>query len=1019
MIKITDIFSDFPEQCPDLSDLIVHRTSADSRKISKGDIFIAIKGTQNNGTQYIQSAIDQGAFLIIGETKPDFEISVPFYQVANARKALTDILAALYPKKPENMYAVTGTNGKTSIADFMRQIIDKHLKRSVASIGTLGVITGSHVPDDVRNNMPYKIIHTTPDPEILYPTLHYLADNGVTDCIIEASSHGLSQYRFGEIQFDCVLFSNFSRDHLDYHQTEAAYFDAKMMLFNNHTHKKTHAIIFSDDARSAEVINIAKKNFKAITTIGHSETNDLSDYIISDFMPHHAGSDFMLAQKNKKSTAYKTNLVGQFQINNLTMALLAVKALHKIRITQKIINHVGSVDGRLDFIASHQDAGIYVDYAHTPDALEKAILALKRHCTGRLICVFGCGGNRDIGKRPIMGKIVAELADFGIITDDNPRFEDPSSIREDILAGITSTSKAEICTIADRKEAINHAISLLQNGDILLIAGKGHEDGQIICDKTLPFKDASVIRDIIEGGLQNNQATPKTQNLVIENKMENEKQLLWTQAGICATTDGSVVKPFNVTGIAIDSREVQEGDLFIALKSKRDGHYFIKNAAQNGAVAALIAWKPRNIPRGFPVVYVKNTLGALEGLAKGARSRMRGKVIAITGTVGKTSTKEILGQILSQQGKTHASVKSFNNHIGVPLTLARMPADTEYGVFEIGMNHAGEISTLVKMVRPDIALITTVGNGHREAFDSLDDIARAKAEITDGVKQGGTVILNRDIETYSILHETAQAHELNIVTFGQHQEAHIRLHDYQFNETDNQATFKITDNAQEYTVQTGLKGIYNAMNICGIIGVVKSAGADINQAIEALKEIKPHAGRGETLSLTLPEDKGTITVVDESYNANPLSMQAVLDNMVTISPQKEGKKIAVLGAMYELGDITQQAHIDLKEHVVAGNYDAIYLIGNEMSALYDVLGDDQPAVLAENIDDIADEIIQETVDGSVIVMKGSNGTKLWQLVTKFKQYCNFFENTHPTEDNEENDETTDSITPEADDVTAE
>ncbi len=1003
-MHLSEIYHDIPSE---VSDIDVKGISADSRKIQSGFAFVAISGSHHNGYDYIHSAIKNGAVLIIAETKIDIDADVPVYYVADVpvyyvadvRKTLVDVLSFLYPNRPHTMYAVTGTNGKTSVADFIRQIAVLDSDRKAISIGTLGVI-GANVPADIMDNMPYQVNHTTPDPEILYPTLDYFAKNGVTDCVIEASSHGLAQHRLAGLVFDCVLFTNLSRDHLDYHKTEQDYFDAKMMLFTHHVHKKTKAIIFHNDEKSDDVIKIAKQKKSKIIKVGVD--NKKSDYNITHFTPQPHGADFTLAFDKTEKIALTTKLVGKFQTQNLIMAFVAVHSIHGTPITQEHINAILSVDGRLDYVASYHDAGCYVDYAHTPDALEKALLALRLHCAGRLICVFGCGGNRDTGKRPIMGAIANQYADNIILTDDNPRNENPDTIREQILAGITD-KKADISIIHDRRQAIIHALTVSQKGDIILVAGKGHENGQIMCDKTLPFKDAEVIRQEINR-LTNFQKTNTTQ---IDKNM-TDKKLLWTQTGICANTGGSVLRPFNVTGIAIDSRDVKKGDLFIALKARRDGHYFIKNAAQYGAVAALVAWKPRNLPRGFPVVYVKNTLSALEALAVGGRNRVRGSIIAITGTAGKTTVKEVLAKILERQGITHASDKSFNNHIGVPLSLARMPADTEYGIFEIGMNKAGEISNLVKMVRPDVAVITTVGEGHREFFTSVEDIARAKAEITEGVKAGGSIVLNCDIPTFDILRETAQSRNLNIVTFGTSESADVRLLSHEFNEKTDKSTLSIAVHGQVLTVTSGLQGEHNALNICAIMAVLGIIKADITEAAIALSDITPANGRGEVIHLDIP-NQGRIKLIDESYNANPLSMSAALRNMIPLRSTGEGKKIIVLGAMRELGDITESAHIALKDDIIAGNYDAIYLIGNEMIPLYDALGENQPAILAEELSDIMNEIVTETIAGSVIMLKGSNSVKLWQLVTHFKQLGNYYNQNDGVNENQSDNDMNDMI----------
>ena len=461
------------------------------------------------------------------------------------------------------------------------------------------------------------------------------------------------------------------------------------------------------------------------------------------------------------------------------------------------------------------------------------------------------------------------------------------------------------------------------------------------------------------------------------------KKLLWTQSGIASATGGSIIKQFDIHGISIDSRAVEKGDLFVAIKARRDGHYFIKNAVQNGASAALVSWKPKNIPRGFPVIFVKNTEEALGKLAKAARSRSRAKVIAVTGSAGKTTTKDVLGALLAKAGETHTSKASFNNQWGVPLSVAQMPAETEYGVFEVGMNHSGEIASLIKTVRPDIAIITTVGAGHIGNFSSEEEIAAAKAEIFQGVKKGGTAIINRDNKHYDFIKSEAEKFELKIVTFGEHEETNIRLVSVSEENALNKIELNIQGQSQK--LETALLGKHNAMNVAAIMAALSELGVNMNDAAEALKDVLPTEGRGRKVELTAPSGTGQITLVDESYNANPLSMRAALENVKDIKPSGEGLKIAVLGEMRELGEHAEKLHAELSDIVTACNFDRIYLVGEATSHLFDALGEDSPSICAVELSDIKDEILNETNDGSFIFVKGSNGNNLKSLVDAYRQ----------------------------------
>ncbi|MEM6603674.1 MAG: UDP-N-acetylmuramoyl-tripeptide--D-alanyl-D-alanine ligase [Pseudomonadota bacterium] len=461
-----------------------------------------------------------------------------------------------------------------------------------------------------------------------------------------------------------------------------------------------------------------------------------------------------------------------------------------------------------------------------------------------------------------------------------------------------------------------------------------------------------------------------------------ERKLLWTQTGVAAATGGSILKPFEVRGVSIDSRDVKEGDLFIALKARRDGHYFVRNAAQSGAVAALVSWKPRSIPRGFPVVFVKNTEEGLQKLAIAARARSQAKIIAITGSAGKTTTKDIMAQLLAKYDETHAAFGSYNNKWGVPLSVARMPAEAKYGVFEVGMNHSGEISPLVQLVRPHIAIITTVGSGHIENFSSEEEIADAKAEIFDGLEEGGIAILNRDNIHFERLKGKAEAKNLKIITFGSDENADARVITSELKEGQNHVVISI--NGQKLSFVTDLLGQHNALNIAAILAAFWQMGLDLSKAAQLLSEIKPTDGRGNIEHVTLSDETGNFTLIDESYNANPLSMKAALQNICALKPTGEGAKIAVIGEMLELGTQSEKLHTELKDDILAADFDSIYLIGKGTEPLYEALGEDSPSVYALRLDDIIDEIIEETAAGSVVFVKGSNGVGLKNLIERYK-----------------------------------
>jgi UDP-N-acetylmuramoyl-L-alanyl-D-glutamate--2,6-diaminopimelate ligase len=448
--------------------------TADSRKVKRGDVFVAVPGTKADGLAYAAQAAQAGATAIVGEgNAPALPPGALFIKVGNARRALALLAARIYPQQPKVIAAVTGTSGKTSVAAFTRQIWAA-LSFAAASVGTIGVVTPKR---EVYGSL------TTPDPVDLHRTLAELAAEGVTHLAIEASSHGLDQHRLDGVRVAAGGFTNLSRDHLDYHPSVEAYLAAKLRLFESLVVDGGGAVIDVDHEHSDAVVAAAKKRGLKLITVGRKgEGIRLLDAAIDGFTQavtvEHAG----------KRHQFRLPLVGGFQIENaLVAAGLAIATGGAADRVFAALASLKGAKGRLDLVGARDGAPVFVDYAHKPDALEKAIEALRPYVKRHLVVVFGCGGDRDKGKRPLMGAIAAKNADRVIVTDDNPRSETPAAIRAAILAGAPGASN--IREIGDRREAIHVAVAGLESGDVLLIAGKGHEIGQIVGGKTLPFSD--------------------------------------------------------------------------------------------------------------------------------------------------------------------------------------------------------------------------------------------------------------------------------------------------------------------------------------------------------------------------------------------------------------------------------------------------------------------------------------------------------------------------------------------------
>lgn len=452
----------------------------DSRAVKPGYLFAALSGAQFDGADYIEESIQNGADYILCTEGFEVQGSASFICVENPRAVFSDIVTRFYKDQPAHIVAVTGTNGKSSVVEFVRQLW-AGLGLSGAAMGTLGLQSEAL---NIDGNM------TTPEVVKLHETLKTASEAGITHLAMEASSHGLDQYRMHGARLKAAAFTNLSHDHLDYHGDMDSYLIAKAKLFSEVLPEGVVAVLNADIPEFKTLKEICEQRNIQILDYGR-EAISLK---INSIQPQSHGQS-VSCEIEGSPFEFETALVGEFQIYNMLCAAGLVMACGADQAkVLELFPQLSGVRGRLEFVPGHPSgAGIYVDYAHTPDALEKVLKALRAHTTGRLISLFGCGGDRDKTKRPEMGEMSGELADITIVTDDNPRFEDPTVIRKEIIAAVP-----EALEIDGRAEAIFQATSMLQEGDVLLVAGKGHEQGQVFADRTEPFDDREQILKSLE-----------------------------------------------------------------------------------------------------------------------------------------------------------------------------------------------------------------------------------------------------------------------------------------------------------------------------------------------------------------------------------------------------------------------------------------------------------------------------------------------------------------------------------------
>ncbi|MBZ9788600.1 UDP-N-acetylmuramoyl-L-alanyl-D-glutamate--2,6-diaminopimelate ligase [Rhizobium sp. 3T7] len=482
-MNLRDIAGDaFPELEDQLAGavgaLAVSGISSDSRKIEPGMVFVAVAGTKADGAGFIADAATRGAVVALASHSID--ASIPVLVVNDPRRFLSIAASHFYGKQPETMVAVTGTAGKTSVASFTRQIW-AYAGHAAAMIGTTGVVSPT------RNE--YGSL-TTPDPVSLHKLLTELADEGVTRASMEASSHGLDQGRLDGVKLAAAAFTNLGRDHMDYHPTVESYMAAKMRLFDTLLPKGAPAVIFADDAWSEQAIKAARDAGHDVRTVGRK-----GDYLTLKRVEHFRHKQVAEIHADGEIFEVDIPLAGDFQVANaLVAAGLAMSTGVPAKVAMAALEKLQGASGRLELVGHTKDGALaYVDYAHKPDALANVLESVRPFTTGRVIVVFGCGGDRDRGKRPIMGEIACRLADVVIVTDDNPRSEKPAAIRAEIMAAAGCATE-----IGDRAEAIRTAVEMLTSGDTLIVAGKGHEEGQTIGSVTLPFSDHAELRKALE-----------------------------------------------------------------------------------------------------------------------------------------------------------------------------------------------------------------------------------------------------------------------------------------------------------------------------------------------------------------------------------------------------------------------------------------------------------------------------------------------------------------------------------------
>ncbi len=964
----------------------ISAVTCDSREVRPGSLFVALRGSSSDGHGFIKQAVGQGAACVVVEGDGDVPPDVSVVRVNDSHAALGVLSAAFhgFPARSMTMIGLTGTNGKTTVSWMLEQMLQSCGFR----VGVIGTVNYRY-PDSTGNTVVLDAPLTTPGPVLLQKMLRIMADAGVTHVVMETSSHALVQKRLESILFDVGVFTNLSRDHLDFHDSMEEYYGAKKLLFTRYLKPDGQAVIVTAGGEQKGSWGIKLYTYLTETAEGPTVVTcgfDRSCAIWADRLSQDINGFSCRLDLQGKKPGFTSALTGRYNVLNILAAAgvgiaLGLDPDHIVQGLQE----VRVVPGRLERVQlpgaeKRQQPSVFVDYAHTPDALENVLQALKGMATGRVICIFGCGGDRDRGKRMLMGEAAGKLADFSIITSDNPRSEDPAAIIDEIVQGMRSAGVEEVLaatifkqpghgftSITDRRTAVHTGCSMAKPDDIVLIAGKGHENYQIAGSGRIFFDDR------IEGmnGL-----------------------LSWNTDHLLRATGGRLAGGSQhclLQSVSTDTRKLTRGDIFVALAGENfDGHDYIATAVEAGAAAVIVDREVKNLPADVLVVQVRETTRALGDLAAYRRRLLQRNVTvaAITGSSGKTTVKEMTSAIFSRylgaDGNKNGidpllkTAGNFNNLIGLPLSLLPVQAGHKMAILEMGMNHFGEIERLVEIADPDIGCIINVQAAHLEGLGSIQGVARAKGELFAGMRPDTTAVVNFDDCHVRKLARTARrVIGFAVTAQGRRLKPTVRAtHIVNCGEQGMRFTLHIDNWTKRITVPA--PGMHNVSNCAAAAAIAHGAGIDSETIVAALAGYRSVDKRMQFMNLP-----GGVQVLNDCYNANPASMAAALQ---TLSRFGTGcRRIALLGDMLELGTGAVQAHEKTGNLVADLGYDQLVVTGSLAGNI--ASGARDRGMVGESIFQfsdthaIADWLYNEMVEGRIadgdwLLVKGSRGMRM-------------------------------------------
>ena len=982
--------------------LPVMGVTSDSRFVEPGFVFVALQGQKVNGHNFIEDAVARGCLAIVAEDEKSLSEGIPLIKVADSHNAYGHLAAEYFGNAARNMSIIglTGTNGKTTTS----WIIEEVVKSGGGRPGVIGTVNYRYLANDGKT-IEFDAPLTTPEPMMLQRLLREMSDAGVTHVVLEVSSHSLSQQRLAGVSFDVAVFTNLSRDHLDYHENMDTYFDAKYKLFSEYLKPSGIAVVVEESSAKVKskpngwgrklVNRLMNDKFVAYPAPGRERSYmtcgfDQNNMVQAGNVKQDIDGLSCTIAYAGKLIPVQSELIGKHNISNMLAATCTGIVLdmdHNNILAG--LEKVRKIPGRLERVVLPKAAmgdnrpRVFVDYAHTPDALENVLKTMKTVTPGRLFCVFGCGGDRDRGKRAMMGTVAAKIADAVLITTDNPRSENPEDIISEIekgfeLAGLQKIGLDDFfalqnqtkgyAVIQDRRLAIHQVCSRTSRRDVVLIAGKGHETYQITASGKHFFDDRVEART---------------------------GSLSWTTDHLVAATSGKKNqqgKNALLGQISTDTRSLNPGDVFVALIGDNfDGHDYLDKAVEKGAAAVVVEKECDGLDKSTAIIHVADTLQALGNLAGYRRNALVPdvKVIGITGSSGKTTVKEMTASIFETafaRNPGHSVLKTqgnLNNLIGLPLSLLKIDGGHQVAIMEMGMNRPGEIERLAQIADPEIGCITNVQAAHLEGLGSIEGVARAKAELFATMSDRGVRVVNFDDP---LVRKLGGAYGDNIIGFavtpdGRRFKPAVRAtRIVNLGEVGMRFTLHINKWRKRFTIPA--TGAHNVANCMAAAAIATAAGV----APEIIANGLMHYSSGDK-RLQLVDLPGGVRVVNDSYNANPASMAAALKTVIKFG--KRCKRIALLGDMFELGQGADKAHRELGTLVAELGFDYLGVTGEfagivaEMAEKY---GMEKSRIrtcsskkeMAEWVSKLINQ--EEICPGDWLLIKGSRGMQMEQVL---------------------------------------